>query len=190
MPAERDVAAHHDRITVLDDVTRGLFLATKAMDQTRPVLDASGYSHRVPEADVYDCHDYEQDPEKFAALMAPLAEGKPYVNMRNNQPISIPYRGQPYFCSEFGGIWWNPDAREGEDSWGYGDRPRTLDEFYARFEALCAALLDNPLMFGYCYTQLTDVFQEQNGIFRFDRRPKFDLARLAAIQGRSAAIER
>jgi hypothetical protein len=45
-------------------------------------------------------------------------------------------------------------------------------------------------MFGYCYTQLTDVFQEQNGIFRFDRRPKFDLARLAAIQGRSAAIER
>ena len=110
--------------------------------------------------------------------------------MRNNQPISIPYRGQPYFCSEFGGTWWNPDAREGEDSWGYGDRPRTLDEFYARFEALCAALLDNPLMFGYCYTQLTDVFQEQNGIFRFDRRPKFDLARLAAIQGRSAAIER
>ena len=179
-----------DRITVLDDVTRGLFLATKAMDQTRPVLDTSGYSHRVPEADVHDSHNYEQNPDKFAALMAPLAEGKPYANMRNNQPISIPYRGQPYFCSEFGGTWWNPDAREGEDSWGYGDRPRTLDEFYARFEALCGALLDNPLMFGYCYTQLTDVFQEQNGIFRFDRRPKFDLARLAAIQGRAAAIER
>jgi beta-galactosidase/beta-glucuronidase len=179
-----------DRITVLDDVTRGLFMATKAMDQTRPALDASGYSHRVPEADVYDSHNYEQNPEKFAALMAPLVEGKPYANMHNNQPISIPYRGQPYFCSEFGGTWWNPDAREGEDSWGYGDRPRTLDEFYDRFEALCGALLDNPLMFGYCYTQLTDVFQEQNGIYRFDRRPKFDLARLAAIQGRSAAIER
>ena len=102
-----------DRITVLDDVTRGLFLATKAMDQTRPVLDTSGYSHRVPEADVHDSHDYEQNPEKFAALMAPLADGKPYANMRNNQPISIPYRGQPYFCSEFGGTWWNPDARRG-----------------------------------------------------------------------------
>jgi beta-galactosidase/beta-glucuronidase len=178
-----------DRITALDDVTRGMFLATKAMDQTRPVLDTSGYSHRVPEADVYDSHNYEQDPAKFAAMMAPLAQGKPYLNQRNNQPISIPYRGQPYFCSEFGGTWWNPDAREGEASWGYGDRPRTLDEFYARFDALCSALLDNPRMFGYCYTQLTDVFQEQNGIFRFDRRPKFDAARLAAIQGRKAAIE-
>lgn len=178
-----------DKITVLDDVTRGMFLATKALDQTRPVLDASGYSHRVPEADVYDSHNYEQDPVRFAALMAPLAQGKPYLNTRNGQPISIPYRGQPYFCSEFGGTWWNPDAREGEASWGYGDRPRTLDEFYARFEALCGALLDNPLMFGYCYTQLTDVFQEQNGIYRFDRRPKFDLARLRAIQGRKAAIE-
>ena len=55
-----------DKITVLDDVTRGMFLATKAMDQTRPVLDTSGYSHRVPEADVYDSHNYEQDPAKFA----------------------------------------------------------------------------------------------------------------------------
>jgi hypothetical protein len=44
-------------------------------------------------------------------------------------------------------------------------------------------------MFGYCYTQLTDVFQEQNGIFFFDRKPKFDLARLRRIQTRVAAIE-
>ncbi|MBD3646602.1 MAG: beta-galactosidase, partial [Pseudomonadales bacterium] len=50
-----------DRITTLDDVTRGMFLATKAIDTTRPVLDTSGYSHRIPEADVYDSHDYTQD---------------------------------------------------------------------------------------------------------------------------------
>ncbi|MBM4458907.1 MAG: beta-galactosidase [Chloroflexi bacterium] len=179
-----------DRITALDDVTLGLFLATKAMDQTRPVLDASGYSHRVPQADVYDSHNYEQDPASFAAMMAGLSAGRPYVNMRSGQPISIAYRGQPYFCSEFGGTWWNPDARQGEDSWGYGNRPQSLEEFYARFEALCNTLLDNPRMFGYCYTQLTDVFQEQNGIYRFDRRSKFDGSRLAAIQGRQAAIER
>ena len=55
-----------DRITQLDVVTRAMFLATKAMDTTRPVLDASGYSHRVPETDVWDSHDYEQDPAKFA----------------------------------------------------------------------------------------------------------------------------
>ena len=44
-------------------------------------------------------------------------------------------------------------------------------------------------MFGYCYTQLTDVFQEQNGIYDFDRRPKFDTPRLHAVQTRAAAYE-
>jgi beta-galactosidase/beta-glucuronidase len=175
-----------DHLTSLDDMTRGLFLATKAMDASRPVLDASGYSHRVPETDVYDCHDYQQDAAKLRQNQAGLAEGKPFSN---NAKWSIPYRGQPFFVSEFGGIWWNPDVKPGEPSWGYGDRPKSAEEFYTRFEGLCNVLLDNPGMFGYCYTQLTDVFQEQNGIYRFDRRPKFDLKRLRRIQGRAAAIE-
>jgi beta-galactosidase/beta-glucuronidase len=180
-----------DRIGVLDDVTRGMFLATKAMDQGRPVLDVSGYSHRVAETDVYDSHDYEQDPAKFKANHAGLAQGKPFINAGSNKdgPISLPYRGQPYFVSEFGGIWWNPDAKPGEPSWGYGNRPTSLDEFYRRFAGLCDVLLDDPNMFGYCYTQLTDVYQEQNGIYRFDRSGKFDLARIRAIQQRPAAIE-
>ena len=183
-----------DRITVLDDVTRGMFLATKAMDATRPVLDASGYSHRVPEADVYDSHDYVQDVEQFRARHANARNDAPLINERA-RPVgpplqfSIPYRGQPFFVSEFGGIWWNPDLVEGEESWGYGNRPKTLEEFYERFEGLCRVLLDDPSMFGYCYTQLTDVFQEQNGIYKFDRKPKFDAQRLRAIQTAPAAIE-
>lgn len=178
-----------DHITVLDDVTRAMFLATKAADTSRPVLDASGYSHRVRETDVYDSHNYEQDPERFAADMAGLADDDPFVNDAD-QPFSLPYAGQPYFCSEFGGIWWNPDASPDEDSWGYGERPRSLEEFYTRFERLTAVLLDDPNMFGYCYTQLTDVYQEQNGIYRFDRSLKFDLDRIRAAQTRTAAIER
>ena len=181
-----------DRITVLDDVTRGMFLAAKALDQTRPVLDASGYAHRVPETDVYDAHDYEQDPEKFAAHHAGVSEGRPHANgpVHDGRPKwSTPYGGQPFFVSEFGGIWWNPEAAEDADSWGYGERPRTIEEFYERFEKLGAILLDDPQMFGYCYTQLTDVYQEQNGIFTFDRQAKFDLERLRAAQQRPAAIE-
>ena len=181
----------HDGIGVLDDVTRAMFLAAKAMDPTRPVLDTSGYAHRVVETDVYDCHDYEQDPAKFAANQKPLADGKPFQNKpwRDDRPQNVPYRGQPFFVSEFGGIWWNPAARPGEDSWGYGDKPRSLDEWYARFAGLCDALLDDPNMFGYCYTQLTDVFQEQNGIYLFDRSTKFDMGRVHAIQTKRAAIE-
>ncbi len=179
-----------DRLTRLDDVTRGMFLAAKAMDPTRPVLDASGYAHRVPESDLYDSHDYEQEPRKLAQNHDGLAQGRPFVNRSGPQgDISLAYRGQPYFVSEFGGIWWNPQAGQDEASWGYGQRPRNLDEFYDRFDRLCATLLDNPRMFGYCYTQLTDVYQEQNGIYHFDRSAKFDLARLRASQARPAASE-
>lgn len=178
-----------DHITTLDDSTQALFLAAKAMDTTRPVLDASGYSHRVPEADVYDCHDYEQDVERFRANHAGLAEGRPFQNGPADKLWSIPYRGQPFFVSEFGGTWWNPNVRPDDYSWGYGRRPESLEEFYKRFQGLCDVLLDNPHMFGYCYTQLTDVYQEQNGIYTFDRRPKFDAERLRRIQTRPAAIE-
>lgn len=182
-----------DRITTLDDATRALFLATKALDTTRPVLDASGYSHRVTETDVYDSHDYEQDPTRFAATHAALLEGKPFINRREQHDISLPYtyRQQPYFVSEFGGIWWNAEQTPGDvrTSWGYGVAPRSIEEFYERFEGLCSALLTNSAMFGYCYTQLTDVYQEQNGIYTFDRQAKFDLQRLRTVQQRRAAIE-
>ena len=180
---------------MLDDVTRGMFLATRAMDTTRPVLDASGYSHRVPEADVYDSHDYTQDVATFAQHHARLKDGEPFINRRVRADgsvveYSISYGGQPFFISEFGGIWWNPDVSGDEDSWGYGERPRDIEEFYTRFEGLCRALLANADMFGYCYTQLTDVYQEQNGIYKFDRSPKFDNDRLHAVQTATAAIER
>ena len=55
---------------------------------------------------------------------------------------------------------------------------------------LCGVLLDDPHMFGYCYTQLTDVYQEQNGIYTFDRKAKFDLELLRRAQQRTAAVER
>jgi len=182
----------HDRLTVLDDVTQAMFLATKLADPTRPVIDASGYSHRIRETDIYDSHSYEQDPDRFRMEQQGLADGKPYINKKaDGEEYSVPYAGQPYFVSEFGGIWWNEaEARQAagvagtdvESSWGYGQRVTSEEEFYTRFDGLCGVLLENPDMFGYCYTQLTDVFQEKNGIFTFDRSPKFDLERIRASQ--------
>ena len=182
----------NDAIDGYSELVLGTFLAAKAMDPNRPVLDASGWAHRIADSDVWDCHDYEQDPEKLTANHAGLAAGKPYVFPAG--PIhSIPYQGQPFFVSEFGGIWWNPEALSSEnngESWGYGQRPRSVDEFLKRFTSQCAVLLENEHMFGYCYTQLTDVFQEQNGLFTFDRKRKFDSAALRAAQVKPAAIER
>lgn len=185
-----------DTIVVLDDVTRGMFLAAKAMDSSRPVLDTSGYSHRILDTDVYDSHDYlsTQDfwteIEVFKARHAKIANNDVFMNRHNDKPMSTGYLGQPYFISEFGGLWWNAkEAQSGGDSWGYGARPTSEEEFVKRFKALCDILLDNEEMFGYCYTQLTDVFQEQNGIFYFDRSKKFDMSVIKAIQTRKAAIE-
>ncbi len=180
-----------DRISVLDDVMRGMFLAAKALDTTRPVLDTSGYSHRVPEADVYDCHDYEQDTAVFKEnYRYPDSAGGPaFVRTQAHLAWSLPYRDQPFFVSEFGGIWWNPLVKPEEFSWGYGNRPANLEEFFARFTGLIDTLLDDPAMFGYCYTQLTDVYQEQNGIYTFDRQEKFDMERVRRVQRRPAACE-
>ena len=123
-----------------------------------------------------------------------LAQGRPFMNVAwgngGGGAISIPYRGQPFFVSEFGGILWNPNVKPGEAAWGYGQGPKTIEEFYRRFSDLCAVLLEHEEMFGYCYTQLTDVFQEQNGVVTFDRKRKLDLSRLRAAQQRIAAVER
>jgi len=188
----------HDRITQLDDVTAGMYRATKAADPSRPVLDASGYSHRVPGADVYDSHSYEQDPDAFRREQAGLADGRPFVNELDSRAMSVPYAGQPFFVSEYGGIWWNPaEAEAAADdadaeravSWGYGERVGTVEEWHARFRGLTEVLLEDPRMFGYCYTQLTDTFQEQNGIYDAQRRPKFDIARIREVQEQRAAYE-
>ena len=176
----------------VNEFTRNLYFLTKALDPSRPVIDVSGYMHSEI-TDIYDVHDYEQHPETFKSHYDPLVtgEGEAFINFPDKE---VRDKNVPYFVSEFGGTFWDINASEieGRDmntSWGYGERPRTKEEFYARIKALTDALLDNPMICGFCYTQLTDVMQEQNGLFAFDRRPKFDVAKLREILGKKAAIE-
>ena len=89
--------------------------------------------------------------------------------------------------SEYGGIGWNSTAYE--NGWGYGNNPKTEEEFIARYKGLTDALLDSPYICALCYTQLTDVEQEINGLYTYDRKPKFDPAIIHAITSRKAAIE-
>ena len=53
--------------------------------------------------------------------------------------------------------------------------------YYQRLEALTDVLLSLDHVSGYCYTQLTDIEQEQNGIYNYDRSEKFDMSRINAI---------
>ena len=168
-----------------DDVLRLIYRTTKAIDPERPCIDSSGWFH--VETDIFDVHDYNQDPADFKKKYDTIMEtGEIYdwtneVNHFNRQK----HKGEPAFVSEYGGIQWT-DFKE---AWGYGNEPKSLDEFYERFKGLTDALLDNTKMFALCYTQLTDVEQERNGLFNYDRSPKFDAAKLKEIMSRKAAIE-
>ncbi len=154
---------------------------THAIDPTRPVIESSGYHHGHPDPDVLDAHDYDQNPASLKARWDSQC-GDTLLPERYTGGASKPV---PFFVSEYGGIGWTEDAK----GWGYGNSPKTLDEYYERYKGLTDALLDNRYMFGFCYTQLTNVEQEQNGIYTFDRKPKFDTARIRAANARAAAYE-
>ena len=102
------------------------------------------------------------------------------------RPFEFPrYAGDiPYILDEFGGILCLEVTPEKDKAWGYGKAPATVEEFFERLDGQVSGLLSLDGMCGYCYTQLTDVMQEQNGLFYFDRTPKYDAERLKAIFGR------
>ncbi len=183
--ARQHTEAHHQAL-------REIYALTRALDPNRPCHDVSGYVHVV--TDVFTVHDYEQNPQTFAARYAQVDVAAPSRAYVSQQEHSIRWDGQrPYVVDEYGGTWWvDGSGDEGTDrgaGWGYGNRPASLEEVYERIEGLTAVLLAHPDISGYCYTQLTDVEQEQNGIYTYDRRPKFDGARLRAAFAAPAAIE-
>ncbi len=166
-----------------DGLFRLIYLATKAADPTRPCIDTSGNYHVM--TDIYDIHDYVQDPDEFRGHYAPMAQTGDTSDFHSAFQSRQRYdRTMPFCVSEYGGIAW---AKEG--GWGYGDAPKTEEEFLARLKGLTDTLLDNDRIFGFCYTQLTDVEQEQNGLYTYDRRPKFNSAVIRKILSRKAAIE-
>lgn len=166
-----------------DSILRTVYRVTKQLDITRPCIDTSGNFH--VETDIYDVHDYEQDVETFKnnydRLMTEnvLFERFPERQMYSGKGCA--------WVSEYGGLQWSEGDRE--DAWGYGNAPKSLDEFIERYKGLTDALLDNDRMFGFCYTQLYDIEQEQNGLYYYDRTPKFDTEIFKAINSRKAAIE-
>lgn len=167
-PVDSEKAMQHDRL--VSDV----YNATRRLDY-RPVNDVSGNYHVV--TDLWTVHNYEQNPEKLASYFD-ISDGKyPCQDVKRDAP----YGGQPFFIDEYGGIKWIVGKEFASNSWGYGQGPRSLEEFYSRLAGLTDVILQVPYMSGYCYTQLTDVEQEQNGIYNYDRTPKFDMKRINEI---------
>ena len=168
-PDNREAAREACRfVTDVYDLTRNL--------DYRPCHDVSGNYH--VKTDIFSVHQYEQDPGKFSAWIAPV-DGK--VRQHDLENREVEYDGQPYLVDEYGGIKWVVGQEFSEISWGYGNAPKTIEEVYERMEDLTDAILYFDHICGYCYTQLTDVEQEQNGIYNYDRTEKFDMDRIRAI---------
>lgn len=165
------------------------YAVTKEMDPTRPVIDSSGGIHFV--TDMYDIHDYEQDPAKLKASLDKMLADPDYVHnpIHQEQLRQNIFKGQPVWVSEYGGTFWNPDEPGG---WGYGSTPASEEAFADRYCGLTGVLLDNPRICGFCYTQLTDIEQEQNGLYKYDRSRKFGdgiYDRIREANVRRAAME-
>ncbi len=169
-----------------DDVLRVVYLATKAADKTRPVIDTSGNFHVI--TDIYDLHDYEQDVEKFHSYYDNAINGEMVPSLERN-PLRAgrqKHNGEPLFMSEYGGIQKSMNG----DGWGYGTAPKDDTEFIERYRGLTTALLDNEAFMGFCYTQLYDVEQEVNGLMTYDRTYKFDPKIFREINTQIAAVEK
>lgn len=156
---------------------RDIYAETKAADPTRPINDASGDDHVM--TDIWSVHNYEQDGDKLKEQLA-LTEGRePYRHSYEKEFLAV-YGGQPYILDEFGGIgWMSPEERK--HSWGYGNLPQTEEEFYSRLDKMVKAVASLEHIAGFCYTQLTDVEQEKNGIYKYDRTEKLDIEKVRHI---------
>ena len=170
-PKDDEGGRIHDRLVT------NVYDLTKSLDY-RPVHDCSGGYH--VKTDIWSFHNYEQDAEQLQENLTLKGDGTvPTFDVENE----VEYSGQPYYLDEYGGIKWVIE-QFAENTWGYGQGPKTLEEFYSRLEALTDVILDMEYINGYTYTQLTDVEQEQNGIFNYDRTAKFDAGKLKAIFGK------
>ncbi|MBO5213560.1 MAG: beta-galactosidase [Clostridia bacterium] len=179
--------------TVTDyGILKTVYALTKRLDPTRPCIDTSGNYHVI--TDIYDVHTYTQDPDVFGAYFKQFGETGDFDYATAN-PTRQPFfqkwylykKGMPAFVSEYGGIKW--DVEQSQGGWGYGNAPKTEEEFIDRYKKLTEHLLFNKNMFGFCYTQLYDVEQEVNGLYTYDRVPKFDMEIFQKINAQPAAIE-
>lgn len=153
--------------------TEGIYCLTKSFDPNRPVIVNDGWEHTI--SDIITLHDYEPSGEVLKANYMQKKEDFldskcSFCGKRMAFADGFKYRGQPIMISEFGGIAFNND----DSGWGYGDKVNSTETFIKRFDSITSAIGELPYVCGYCYTQVTDVQQEINGLMDIERNYKVD----------------
>jgi len=160
------------------DYVRGICQLTRALDPSRPTISNSGWE--AAGGEIVTIHDYDGNPQTFAERYADTAEAfdKLLTEFRPAGKLLVvdgaSARGKPILVDEFGGVRFAPEIEAGDDSWGYS-WAQTPEELALKYKQLVSPLLANSKIAGYCWTQLTDTYQEMNGLLFMDRTPKLDL---------------
>jgi beta-galactosidase/beta-glucuronidase len=162
---------------------KAMYTLTKSLDATRPVIDNDGWEH-TDMTDLFAIHDYARTGDMLREKYKDL--GKPGAKMPDNARLAVvpgyQYNGTPVLLSEFGGISYiMPGQQAPEGSWGYSGVEPDQKTAFARLTGLWEGIRATPGFAGICYTQLTDVEQEINGLMTYDRKLKFDPAELKKL---------
>ena len=180
-------SGHHGQYAFVERLVR----ATRELDPTRPVIDNDGWDH-TDVGDILAIHDYTPSGAQLRERYRETLAGGPLppVLWNGKNPLFLPgakYRGQPIVLSEVGGfLMVPPDVPREQLDWLYTlygaySNAQELEERYANVLDGLASL---PFVAGFCYTQLTDVEHELNGLLTYDRRPKVEPERIAALNRR------
>jgi len=155
------------------DFSVEMYDKVKEMDKRRFVISNDGWEHT--KSDLLTLHHYEQNPTKLLELFDSLEKltvhnsGEKY---RAAYADGYKYNGEPILMTEFGGTIIQKDTDKG---WGYGNSAANEEELLTRIDGFIEAIAKMPGVVGYCYTQLTDVKQEINGLLKENRKPKCKL---------------
>ncbi len=168
--------------------TEAIYHLTKSMDPYRPVIANDGWEHTV--TDIFTVHDYEEQGEllrtRYQKYREEILSSEIYYN-RDTASFAdgYKYQGQPVIVSEYGGISFCDDK-----GFGYGNKVQTEADFLKRFEAVTTAIREIPYICGYCYTQLSDVQHETNGLMDMERNFKVDPEAIRRINKRRVGCVR
>jgi beta-galactosidase/beta-glucuronidase len=170
----------HD--VVRDETTRhylrGVVALTRALDPSRPVVGNDGWE--LIDSDIVAVHDYEADADVIRARYGDASTVDGWLHAYGPAGRLMVIGGgnpqAPVMVTEFGGIAFAGDAA----TWGYSTA-QSAEDFAARLTDLFAAIQASPVLAGFCYTQLTDTWQEANGLLYADRTPKLPVEQIRAI---------
>ncbi len=165
--------------------TESIYQLTKSIDSERPIISNDGWEHTT--SDIITFHDYVESIdklrqtylEKIDKLLANKEVFNDQVYIEGGKFImadNYDYQGQPLLFSEFGGV-----AFQNKEGWGYGEQVQTKEELFQRIEKLMVLIKEAEYFRGYCYTQLTDVEQEKNGLLDENREFKLELEKIKEL---------